>query len=48
MRSHSNVFFYELGGGYHVPNQPEFNGLGIERLAKYSEAFGFGQPTGPI
>ncbi len=42
----TNVFFYELGGGYHVANQPEFNGLGIDRLAKYSEAFGFGQTTG--
>ncbi len=42
----TNVFFYELGGGYHVPNQPEFNGLGIDRLAKYSQDFGFGQTTG--
>jgi penicillin-binding protein 2 len=42
----TNVFFYELGGGYHVANQPEFNGLGVDRLAKYSEAFGFGQTTG--
>jgi penicillin-binding protein 2 len=42
----TNVFFYELGGGYHVPNQPDFNGLGIDRLAKYSRDFGFGQTTG--
>ncbi len=42
----TNVFFYELGGGYHVANQPEFNGLGIDRLAKYSRDFGFGQTTG--
>ena len=42
----TNVFFYELGGGYHVPNQPDFNGLGIDRLAKYSQDFGFGQTTG--
>jgi len=41
-----NVFFYKIGGGYHVADQPEFEGLGIDRLAKYSEAFGFGQTTG--
>jgi penicillin-binding protein 2 len=41
-----NVFFYKVGGGYHVKGQPEFNGLGVDRLAKYSEAFGFGQPIG--
>ncbi len=41
-----NVFFYELGGGYHVKDQPEFNGLGIERLKQYSEYFGFGSKTG--
>ena len=42
----TNVFFYEIGGGYHVPNEPDFNGLGIDRLAKYSEDFGFGQTVG--
>jgi penicillin-binding protein 2 len=42
----TNVFFYEIGGGYHVPNEPDFNGLGIDRLAKYSEIFGFGQTVG--
>ncbi|HTP07182.1 MAG TPA: penicillin-binding protein 2 [Anaerolineae bacterium] len=42
----TNVFFYELGGGYHVKDQPEFNGLGIDRLAKYSQEFGFGQTVG--
>lgn len=41
-----NVFFYEVGGGYHVPNEPEFNGLGIDRLQQYTLKFGFGQPTG--
>ena len=42
----TNVFFYKIGGGYHVADQPEFNGLGVDRLAKYSEAFGFGQTAG--
>ncbi len=37
----SNVYFYEIGGGFH--DQP---GLGITRLAKYYRLFGFGSPTG--
>jgi penicillin-binding protein 2 len=41
-----NVFFYKIGGGYHVKDQPDFNGLGIDRLKQYSEAFGFGKTTG--
>ena len=41
-----NVFFYKVGGGYHVEGQPDFNGLGIDRLKQYSEAFGFGTRTG--
>ncbi len=38
-----DVFFYEVGGGF-----PETNleGLGVQRLAAWSEAFGLGQPTG--
>jgi penicillin-binding protein 2 len=42
----TNVFFYKVGGGYHVKDQPDFDGLGVDRLAKYSEDFGFGQPVG--
>ncbi len=38
-----DVFFYEVTGGYE-PNK--FQGLGIDRFAKYARAFGFGQPTG--
>ena len=38
-----DVFFYEVGGGY-PPNN--FPGLGIDRLASYARAFGFGEPTG--
>jgi penicillin-binding protein 2 len=42
----TNVFFYKIGGGYHVADEPDFEGLRIDRLAKYSESFGFGQATG--
>jgi penicillin-binding protein 2 len=42
----TNVFFYKIGGGYHVAGEPSFEGLRIDRLAKYSEDFGFGQTTG--
>lgn len=41
-----NVFFYKIGGGYHVPDEPEFDGLGIDRLRDYTLKFGFGEPTG--
>jgi penicillin-binding protein 2 len=38
-----NVYFYKIGGGW----EPEgVAGLGIERLNKWMELFGFGQPTG--
>lgn len=37
----SNVYFYTVGGGH---NGQE--GLGIDRINKYMEIFGFGQPTG--
>ena len=35
-----NVFFYALGGGY-----GQIEGLGIERIKKYLQYFGFGQAT---
>ncbi len=41
----SDVYFYYLSGGYHAYGQ-NFNGLGIDRLAKYARAFGLGRPTG--
>ncbi|WP_322797509.1 penicillin-binding protein 2 [Thermoflexus sp.] len=41
-----NVFFYKVAGGYDVPGEPAFEGLGIERLVRYMRAFGLGQPTG--
>jgi penicillin-binding protein 2 len=41
-----NVFFYKVAGGYDVPGEPVFEGLGIERLVRYMQAFGLGKPTG--
>jgi len=41
-----DVYFWEIGGGYDVPNQPKFEGLGIDRLVKYSQDFGLGKLTG--
>jgi penicillin-binding protein 2 len=38
-----DVYFYQIGGGYYPA---EFNGLGLERLVRYSEMFGLGAPTG--
>ena len=39
----SNIYFYQVGGGY----EPiEFEGLGLERIGNYAEMFGLGQPTG--
>ena len=37
----SNVYFYTVGGGF-----GDQEGLGIERIAKYANMFGFGRPTG--
>jgi penicillin-binding protein 2 len=36
-----DVYFYQVGGGY----LDEFQGLGINSLAKWSTAFGLGEPT---
>lgn len=36
----SNVYFYEIGGGY-----KNRNGLGIKRVEKYMKKFGFGEKT---
>jgi penicillin-binding protein 2 len=38
-----DVYFYQITGGYE-PNG--FEGLGLERLAYYSELFGLGSPSG--
>jgi penicillin-binding protein 2 len=37
----SDVYFYYLAGGYQ-----DFRGLGVERLATYARAFGFGERLG--
>jgi penicillin-binding protein 2 len=39
----SDVFFYEVGGGYQ--NQP---GIGIDKIDKYLQMFGFGTTTGLV
>jgi penicillin-binding protein 2 len=41
----SDVYFYYLSGGYHEYGQ-NFDGLGIERLARYTRQFGLGRKTG--
>ncbi|MDP9238429.1 MAG: penicillin-binding protein 2 [Chloroflexota bacterium] len=41
----SDVYFYYLSGGYHAYGQ-NFDGLGVDRLAKYARAFGLGSRTG--
>ncbi|MBN1994282.1 MAG: penicillin-binding protein 2 [Anaerolineae bacterium] len=38
-----DVYFYQVGGGY---EPAEYEGLGLERMAKYAEMFGLGTPTG--
>jgi penicillin-binding protein 2 len=45
MAMSSDVYFYYLAGGYHAYGN-NFNGLGVERLAAYSRAFGLGRQTG--
>lgn len=43
----SNVFFYEVGGGFPaIGGQAGVQGLGIERLGHYWEKFGLGQKSG--
>lgn len=37
----SNIYFYEVGGGY-----GDIKGLGIDKIKKYAELFGFGNALG--
>lgn len=37
----ANVYFYTIGGGY-----GDIKGLGIERIERYLERFGWGRPSG--
>ena len=41
-----DVYFWEVCGGYDVPNQPKFDGLGIDKLVTYAGMFGLGKLTG--
>jgi penicillin-binding protein 2 len=41
----SDVYFYYLAGGYHAYGE-NFDGLGIDRLARYAKQFGLGRKTG--
>lgn len=38
-----DVYFYQVGGGYEPSG---YEGLGLERMVKYMEMFGLGEPTG--
>ncbi len=38
-----DVYFYQVGGGY---DPAGYEGLGLERMGKYAEMLGLGQPTG--
>ncbi|MDA0815609.1 MAG: penicillin-binding protein 2 [Chloroflexi bacterium] len=42
----SDVYFYLLVGGYHGPQQEDFEGMGAATLAVWSHAMGFGRATG--
>jgi penicillin-binding protein 2 len=42
----SNIYFFWLGGGFAEGNRTLFEGLGVDRLAKYARAFGYGARTG--
>ena len=42
----SNIYFFWLGGGFQEGNSTIFEGLGVDRLARYARAFGYGARTG--
>ena len=42
----SDVYFYELAGGYWENGKETFKGLGADRLASWARVAGFGRPTG--
>ncbi len=42
----SNIYFFWLGGGFQEGTSTLFEGLGVDRLAKYARAFGYGARTG--
>ncbi len=38
-----NIYFYKVGGGF---EETDFDGLGVDRIAKYARLFGLGERTG--
>ena len=42
----SDVYYYYLAGGYDDPDGSSFEGLGVERIARYVRQFGLGAATG--
>jgi penicillin-binding protein 2 len=42
----SNIYFFWLGGGFQEGTRTLFEGLGVDRLARYARAFGYGARTG--
>jgi len=42
----SNIYFFWLGGGYSEGTTTIFQGLGVDRLARYARAYGYGARTG--
>jgi penicillin-binding protein 2 len=42
----SNIYFFWLGGGYQEGNKTVFEGLGVDRLARYARSYGYGARTG--
>ncbi len=42
----SNIYFFWLGGGYQEGGRTIFEGLGIDNLARYARAYGYGARTG--
>lgn len=42
----SNIYFFWLGGGFAEGSRTIFEGLGVDRLARYARAFGYGARTG--
>ncbi|HEY1297963.1 MAG TPA: penicillin-binding protein 2 [Chloroflexota bacterium] len=42
----SNIYFFWLGGGFQEGTTTIFQGLGVDRLARYARAYGYGARTG--
>ncbi|MEK7462810.1 MAG: penicillin-binding transpeptidase domain-containing protein [Patescibacteria group bacterium] len=42
----SNIYFYEVGGGFSAYGGEDQKGLGIDKLKEYWQKFGFGKKTG--